>query len=746
MSILFHNLFPTKHSRLWSPVAALAVGTLFLFFPLLRSFHIDSAIIAGVIGAFAGTWTAGRNRAGDRDVLPVVGLVYIAALPLLIRDLVAGCFSWDGMAFWFFIPLFSILFGFSLGRLIRIFFPRCGRIISTTAVFCILAGSLLLTFFLFPQLYFFNHVFGYWPGPIYDESVTFPAGLALYRTITLAWIGVFWLIPRFNQQGHIARAIFLMLIASLALNYVCATRSGIISPASHIQSELGGIHQTDHFSLYYSMEHYSPGEINFLGRLHEFHFQELIDTLQVEWPEDKRIESYLYGHEWQMQNLTGARMVSFVPVWQRTPQMHIRKSALERTLRHELVHVIARSFGNTLLNASWNIGLVEGLAVALSPASGSRITTDQVVVANEAYYSQGELERLFSLTGFYRESGSVAYAVSGSYVATLLREYPVEHFKNAYRRSSLKKGYQELMTDAITRWHDHLAGVDVTAEERKTAEQVFSRPSIFDADCPRKVTRLAAQWDRYRQALAEGDTTLAVTHLEVLQTMNPDSEAIWLNWMRLMLDRNQPQVVLERSAGLPEHPMIAIRLADALVMAGEEEEAGKMRSQILAEEQLSKTAQRAWERRENMMEWRKLLALVHPHDLSLDSPPAWLMDSESSLLPLIYFSEWFRRNTVPVGDAGKISQDGMTLRLNSDALISRAFLPPTDSSFFETYRQLIYLASFTGQPGTALHETVRHPGWRPIQQARIGEAYRFYLFIQRQQNPPYLFQKDHSPG
>ena len=786
-----HGKFGFNRGRLLFFAVAVGLGCILLLFPLVRSLHLDSALLAGTLGAFAGAWMAARPGARDRDVLLLTGFVYAVCMPLIIRDGLTGCLSTDGTAFWLFIPVFSIFFGFSAGRAIRYFGLPAPRLISVAFILAVAVGSILLSMYFLPQLFFFNHVFGYWPGAIYDQNVLFPGRMILYRFITLGWIAAFWLIPHLRGADGLLKGIFALILLSISLNYLLAAQHGIISPESRIRAGLGGSHQTEHFELYYSKSDFHPHEIAFLGRLHEFHFRELTDTLAIPWPEGKRIRSYLYGDEWQMQQLTGAKGVSYVPVWNRHPQMHMRKAALDGTLRHELVHVIARQFGNRLLNASWSIGLVEGLAVALAPASSTRLTYDQMVVSNDAFYSREELERLFSFTGFYSETGPAAYAVSGSFVATLLQEFPVEHFKKAYRRSSLQSGYGDRLEDAVTAWHHKVAGVTVSEEEEMLAQALFATPSLFDERCPRTWTPRQRKRDAFRLALARGDSVRAVAFLEDVLAAEPRWEAGWMQWMQLRLEMGYPMATAEEFKAaakahpeLMEHPLLRVRLADAYMAAGEHERARELRLKALKElnglselseleiEQHSgngeppiepenrrpetprpskvaqKQAYQAWQRRSDPDRWQDMVRIMYKPGLSLEHPPEFVSQSADPLIARVFFAEWFRRNPVPAAE--QIPAE----------LVEKALEPPIDSFFFETYRNLIYLAvpevpagffeeRLSGwmwpaaerpnelrpvelspdreQPDRELQESDRQGGvaWRPIRQARLEEALRF---------------------
>src|SRR5699024_5368816 len=190
---------------------------------------------------------------------------------------------------------------------------------------------------------------------------------------------------------------------ALGFCYTQLAEMGVISPPEHIQAILGGSRETEHFRLYYDREYYSEYEIDLLAREHEFHLDQITGKLELEERgsnSDHKIESYLYAHPWQKKRLAGAKFTSYVPVWLSRDQLHIAKQQIKGSLGHELVHVLAKRFGNDLLNASWSIGLVEGLAVAVDGGSSSTTTIDQVVASQKPYPGPAALQRVFSPWGF----------------------------------------------------------------------------------------------------------------------------------------------------------------------------------------------------------------------------------------------------------------------------------------------------------------------------------------------------------
>lgn len=147
--------------------------------------------------------------------------------------------------------------------------------------------------------------------------------------------------------------------------------------------------------MYYDPKFYSEDEIQYWAQRHEFHFDQIVEQLQIDWPTNRKIESYLYNHAWHKKELVGAKFTSYVPVWLEKDQLHIAKEHLEGVLKHELVHVIAKQFGNDLMNASWSIGLIEGVAEAIARDASDVSTLDQIIAAEQPYLPPIKCDRRF---------------------------------------------------------------------------------------------------------------------------------------------------------------------------------------------------------------------------------------------------------------------------------------------------------------------------------------------------------------
>ncbi|NGP87279.1 hypothetical protein [Fodinibius halophilus] len=547
------------------------IGTLLLFVPLLGDFHFESALLASLIGCFwAGTKASKKNHAaGDFfDALRIGFFLFLMGTPLLVNAIFTGCFSIHGLGFWLIFPLPSIFFGYSIGRLFRQWNISYAATLTFLLLLVVAVGIFVYELLTYPQVYFFNHVWGGWPGPIYDEMVVVTDAAVFFRLLTILWALFIWHIPTVGRDKYSAWIVGFASI-SIALFYPQLPEMGVVSPPAHIQSELGGAHSTKHFELYYDRDHYSKHEIQRIAKEHEFYFSQIVERLQLTYPDSSRITSYLYGHPWQKKKLVGAKFTSYVPVWLQQDQLHIAKQQISGSLKHELVHVLTKQFGNDLFNASWSIGLIEGLAVAVAGGSSSTSTIDQIVVSEKPYPTAKQLENSFSLKGFYGGRSGINYITSGSFVRFLLDKYPVKDIKEAYRTGDLVNSYQADWQTLAKGWHQHLDSVQVDSLDEQTAARIFGYPSLFEQDCPHVVSDFMASWDRYRYAMATEDTTRALRALDQAVATGDSVPPIKAEWSFRHLVISDLGLV-QKAASLQDTTVdLQLLYADANIMTGD---------------------------------------------------------------------------------------------------------------------------------------------------------------------------------
>ncbi len=612
--------------RFIPPLIAFLAGIVMLLFPLLRDFHVESASVATAIGTFLATWYFARPH-DPRAPSPWLVLVLTMAAfatPIFARALLAACISLDGVLFWATYPTSALLFGAAVGSFFRSWKIRHPWVPAFLLLLWIALGVWLIEFITLPQVRFFNHVWGHFPGPVYDEEVLFTYASVHFRFITLLWAAALWLLSQRPLRDW-AQWILLATSVLLVTSYLRLSDHGVITPRNHIQQVLGGEFRSNHFMVYYDTLAYSETEIELWARLHELYRLHILESLELD-PSEHMLytESYLYRHVWQKKQLTGAKYTSYVPVWNRVDQTHIAKEALDGTLHHELVHVAAKSFGNTVLNASWSFGLIEGLAVAVVPDISDVSTIDQIVAASPNRPDAETLEASLSISGFYSGRGGVNYTTAGSFVRWLMREYPVDDIKEAYRSGSFRH-YGVPFDSLVDGWSAMLDSIEIDSTDQQTTERIFGRLSLFELDCPRHLTPLYRAYDRSKNLFMEGDTLSSADFAAMALSHDPTNTRLWQDAARLWLMASKPENLFKMDAdSVTVLPFKRIYKADAYYLQGDTLSALQVLADLSADS-LTPAVTRAIQRRLDHEWWKPWLAIQyktprHWPDLERSSP------------------------------------------------------------------------------------------------------------------------------
>lgn len=550
---------------------SLIPGLLFLPVPLLRDFHFESALIAATVGCFwAGIKASSKHRKiYPQSALKVLGFIYLAGTPLFLYSLFSGCLTLHGIGFWILFPIPSVFFGTAIGRLFRKLKTPAPRVLTVLAILFIALGGWLLEFLTLPQVYFFNHVWGSWPGPIYDETVEITIGLIFFRFLTLLWILLLWILPNFSISKANKTKIALLSLF-LVIGYFFTTDFGVITPRSYLKQQLPLHKQTEHFDLYFDKNLFTQQEIEYWSLRHEFHFQQIVNQLEIDWPEDQRIESYLYANAWQKKKLVGAKFTSYVPIWLSQDQLHIAKQQLNGVLKHELVHVISKQFGNSLFNGSWSIGLVEGVAEAIAADASPQSTLDQILAADPPYPTVEQMSSALTTSGFYSSASAISYTTAGSFVNYLLKNYPADYFKTAYPSADFKTAYRVSFDSLVIGWQQTLPPIEIDSVDRQVSELIFSQRSLFQRFCPHAVSKELSLWDDFLFHEASLDSASSEEHINSLYELDPSNLLIKREWIRSQLRKNNTSEVLDSIDNATDSLLtFAILKADAFALKGD---------------------------------------------------------------------------------------------------------------------------------------------------------------------------------
>jgi hypothetical protein len=655
--------------RLILPLIAFAIGLVMLAVPLLRDVHVESAMVTTTLGCLLAScyFLRPHDTKGLSALLRIIALAGLVFVPLFVVNIIKGCITSDGLLFWLIYPVTGICFGSAVGTLVRSLNLRAPTLVLVGILIWLGLGVWLIEFFTLPQVRFYNHIWGSFPGPIYDEEVLFTAADTHFRLITMLWAASMWLFT-IRKTKIWAPWLLLASVAMLVLSYTQIVQKGIITPNYHIQQKLGGHFQTEHFTIYYDTLGYSIYEIEQWALLHEAYRAHIIETLELDIDADMlHTESYLYRHVWQKKELTGAKYTSYVPVWNSIDQTHIAKEALEGTLHHELVHVAAKAFGNTLINASWSIGLIEGLAVAVAPDVSSSSTIDQIVAASDNRPDASTLEASLSIKGFYTGRGGVNYTTTGSFVRWLMREYPVDYIKEAYRSSRFDT-YPIPFDQLVSGWSSTLDTISVDTTDRAISSRLFGRLSLFESDCPRLVTAMYKAYDRSLMAMMDHDTLQSALYMAQALKHEPRNERLWQETAIRLLMAGDATSVLEMDVdSVTVISFKKLYYADAAWMLGDSTQA-RYHLESLAQDSVGLRFRGAIERRSTTKSWDNIVALQYS-DISNWPDP---------------------KELDPVGLSNLINRAGMIPDKNLFVDI-QTWLPVADLAFNELERVSIWM-------------------------------------------------------
>ncbi|MEZ4701160.1 MAG: hypothetical protein R2834_12560 [Rhodothermales bacterium] len=563
--------------------------------PLLNRLQVESAALLATAGFFAAGLGALRSFAAGGGFGRELGRALAATLvPLALMTAAMlwapNCTYGQGLAFFVLFVLPSVVLGVSLAWALAL--PHGRR---RTGAFLAAGAALLVAPVVFdigfhPQFYSYNHVFGGFLGPIYDEELLIRSGLVVYRAMTMLVALLAYTLGE-ARRGRRKTGLALGAALLLAAGYALAPRLGIVTTYGRLASELGGMIVTPHFEIYYDPASLTDGELQVLAEDHEYRYHVLATRLGVEPPE--RIRSYLYPDADTRARLTGARFTNVAPVWLGRPQAHVLLDAYTDVFPHELAHVFSRSFGMPVIHASWSVGLVEGFAEAMEPPSGRPSMDEQVYAAASAGGADQEamlavrarsLADRLSPFGFWTGRGAVSYTMMGSFVQYLIAAYGVDRFKAVYARGDFERVYGKSVDALAGEWERHVArlpALDIGV--RGYVVQRFGRPSLFERECPHYVPPHIRRYREALEALAAGDTVSAEGAIEAALAIDPRFEAAQVARAGLLLSHGDAAAALERFGAYTVIPREArgdtvsvgmqFVMADALAMGGEAEPA-----------------------------------------------------------------------------------------------------------------------------------------------------------------------------
>jgi len=479
------------------------------FFPLIGTLGFEFSALSAALLSFLTVIISASlissepsRRSSKKGLLDLVGSIFFINLLLLLTAFIVGllsslikddCYIKEGSLFFLLIPTISVFFSTSVGLLSGYFFGRKG-------IFIGLITILLIALYAIWKLYYgvsifvYNPIFGFFPGPLYDEEIPISPTLIISRITVLFW-GISLLLALRIANGfrnNLIRiwnaVLFIILMIAIIAIHLNESEFGISYTRDYItQNILSGSVETENFIIYYPPGTPQAKDIKLIAMDHEWRYKQLKEALDLD--SNQKIRSYIYPDIKTRKKLSGAGETTIANPLHNEIHL-IYDSFPHPVLKHELVHVMAGAFGNDVLKLSPKIGLLEGIAVAVD-WRGQRFTPHQWA---NAMLEMGIAPRIKDIVGFgfWYAPAQISYTLMGSFSRYLIDSYGIEKFKSAYKTGNFSI-YGKNLAELSLEWREFLKTIETPPQAKAIAEARFSGPSIFQATCPRKIAELKNQ-------------------------------------------------------------------------------------------------------------------------------------------------------------------------------------------------------------------------------------------------------------
>jgi hypothetical protein len=283
-----------------------------------------------------------------------------------------------------------------------------------------------------------------------------------------------------------------------------------------VKEALPGLYESDHFVIHYAADPQIANHIESIADDHEFRRAQLVRDLGVD--PGSKIHSYYFANVDQKQALMGARNVYMAKPWRHEIYMNYQQFP-HQVLRHEIAHVLAGSFGDSVFEVSagtllgvpvfFNVGMIEGAAVAADwPDHFDKpLTPHQSVKAMEELDMAPPVHRLFS-TGFLAFSSARSYTVAGSYLRFLMDQHGMDKLRRLYQNGGDFEAVYGVEQSELTRqWRTIIDATVLPEGAAEVIRERFRRRGILSRPCPHAIAR--ARQDIWEDA-AIGDYDSAI--------------------------------------------------------------------------------------------------------------------------------------------------------------------------------------------------------------------------------------------
>lgn len=427
-------------------------------------------------------------------------LLLFSIIPFIIGFISSLLFSVcpikEGFYFYIIIPLPSLFFGIVVGRFIITLFNRFHYFVYVLTFLLILSVP-IIEFYFNPQIYFYNPIFGFISGTIYDEDISISNILISYRLFNIAFfVGLAYLSELMNERKFDKWKSLLIVLISLMVFYMFKPTLHFSTSFDSLTKKLGKSLITEHTIIYFSKEIKNPKQIELIGLLHEYYYEKVLEELKLH--NKPKLISFVFKDENQKRILFGSGKADVAKPW--LNQIYLNYSTYKLTLKHEMVHSLASEFGSTPLKVAGNLNLaiIEGLAMAVENNFDNYPIDYMAKIAFESGF-KFPIEKLFSGINFFSQYSSISYIYAGSFIRFLIERFGIDRVKEFYNSANFEKAFGITFNQIEKEYYDYLILLSAQLNRNK-AQLYFGGKPIFKKYCPRlAASETKVAWKYYNK-------------------------------------------------------------------------------------------------------------------------------------------------------------------------------------------------------------------------------------------------------
>ncbi len=500
------------------------VGVVLAALPLAGSLGPESALALGlVLAPLAAAFGAGVVRDARQRKLALTtaeiaaralgGALLIVGAPLAVLLLnllrIPSCAPFAGVAFELVGPVAGVLVSATLGvwsaTLVRA--PRTSTALAALAPMAEMALA-LYRFRASPAIFAYGHVFGWFPGTLYDEGTAIGAPYIALRLASLALVlGALLLrdalVEPPTQRLSLRRGwaqlprlcVALGLLAGFASIEWHGEALGLRSSAASIREQLGGRSTAGRCTAIVPRE-LPHDEARRLAEDCAFRLTQMERVLGVK--AGRPVTAFFFRDVNEKRALMGAADTYVAKPWRREVYLQLGEWP-HPVLAHELAHVVAGDVasgpfrvGGQLGGFLPDAGMIEGVAVAMAWADRDGLTPDEWARAMLALGIAPTVEDTRGLA-FLLEPAGRAYTISGSFYHFLFERYGAAIVRRAYRTGDLAAAAGKPVPELAREWRAYVETVPLPEDALALARVRFARGGIFARPCPHRVAQLRQQ-------------------------------------------------------------------------------------------------------------------------------------------------------------------------------------------------------------------------------------------------------------